>query len=136
MLNVIGTLLSLDPANAERLSGEESSANLHLASRYAPGTKVGSLTVRTVPNHNKYVLYPYGKDYPASVERCRKMGERCGVRVEVEFDEKSRTQSFWRFFKEHAGGVPGQKDTWRGRTARRKREPRGCGSTLGWSASN
>ena len=114
VLNVAGALLSLDPANAERLSGEAISTNLHLASRYAPGTTVGSLTVRAVPGHDKYVLYPYGQDYPGSAERCRKMGERCGVRVEVEFEEKNQTQTFWRFFKEHAGGVPGQKDTWRG----------------------
>lgn len=36
--------------------------------------------------------------------------------VEVEFEEKSRTQAFWRFLKESFGGVPGQKDTWRGAT--------------------
>jgi len=34
--------------------------------------------------------------------------------VEVEFEEDSRTQAFWRFLKQHTGGVPGQKDTWRG----------------------
>ena len=114
VLNVTGALLSLDRVNAERLSGEAISTNLHLASRYAPGTTVGSLTLRGVPGHEEFVLYPYGQDYHASAERCRKMGERCGVRVEVEFEEKNRTQAFWRFFKEHTGGVPGQKDTWRG----------------------
>ena len=42
------------------------------------------------------------------------MGERCGVAVEVDFEEDNRTKVFWKFFKEHAGGIPGQKDTWRG----------------------
>ena len=28
------------------------------------------------------------------------------------------SQAFWRFFKSYAGGVPGQKDTWRGRSQR------------------
>ena len=60
------------------------------------------------------MLYPYEQDYPTSAERCRKMGERCGVRVEVEFEEGSNTRAFWKFLKERAGGVPGQKDTWRG----------------------
>ena len=52
--------------------------------------------------------------------RCRKMGERCDIAVEVEFEDvniepaDNRTKAFWRFFREHAGGVPGQKDTWRG----------------------
>ena len=114
VLSVAGALLNLDPKNAERLSGEAISSNLHLATRYPPGTTVGSLTMRAVPGHGKYVLYPYGQDYRTSAERCRKMGERCGVTVEVAFEEKSRTQAFWRFFKEHTGGVPGQKDAWRG----------------------
>ena len=64
--------------------------------------------------HESYVLYPYEQDYPTSAERCRKMGGRCGVAVEVVFDEGSTTQEFWRFLKDHVGGVPGQRDTWRG----------------------
>ena len=42
------------------------------------------------------------------------MGERCGVAVEVEFEENTRTQAFWKLFKEREGGIPGQKDYWRG----------------------
>ena len=114
VLNVAGALLSRDPANAERLSGEAISSNVHMASRYPPGTAVGTLTLRSVPGHDGYVLYPYEQDYPTSAERCRKMGRRCDVKVEVEFEETSRTQAFWRFLKEHTGGMPGQKDTWRG----------------------
>ena len=114
VLNVAAALLSLDPENAHRLSGEAISSNLHLASQYPPGTTAGSLTMRAAPGHEEYVLYPYEKDYPTSVERCRKMGDRCGVTIEIEFEENTRTQSFWKFFKTHQGGVPGQKDTWRG----------------------
>ena len=114
VLNVAGALLRLDPANAERLSGEAISTNLHPATRYPAGTKVGTQTMRAVPGHDDYVLYPYRGDYRASAEHCRKMGERCGVAVEVKFEEKERTPSFWRLLKEHVGGVPGQKDTWHG----------------------
>ena len=66
------------------------------------------------PGHEEHVLYPYDQDYATSAERCRKMGERCGVTVIVEFEENTRTQDFWNFIKAHQGGVPGQKDTWRG----------------------
>ena len=114
LLNVAGALLSRDPANAGRLSGEAISSNVFLASSYPPGTTVGTQTMRAIPGHDRYVLHPYALNYPESAERCRKMGERCDVRVEVEFEEDSRTQAFWRFLKTHVGGIPGQKDTWRG----------------------
>ena len=114
VLNVAAALLTRDPANAERLSGDAVSSNLHLASRYPPGSKVGALTLRGVPGQEAYVLWPYAADYRESAMRCRKMGERCDVTVEVEFEQDNRTKDFWRFFKEHTGGVPGQKETWRG----------------------
>ena len=115
VLNVASALLSLGSVNAQRLSGEAIRSNVHPAERYPPGSKVGASTMRAVPGHDEYVLYPYEQDYSRSAERCRKMGERCGVTVEVEFEEgSSGTQAFWRFLKDHVGGVPGQKDTWRG----------------------
>lgn len=46
--------------------------------------------------------------------RCRQMGARCGVDVEVLLADENRTAAFWRFFKGHTSGVPGQKDSWRG----------------------
>ena len=116
VLNVAAALLSQDRANAQRLTGEAISSNVHRASRYPPGTKAGTLTMHAVPGHTEYVLYPYEQDYATSAERCRKMGKRCGVVIEVEFDDNTRTRAFWRFLKDHAGGVPGQKDTWRGAT--------------------
>ena len=114
VLNVAAELLDRDPANAGKLAGEAISSNVHPAKRYPPGTTVGSLTMRAVPGHEAYVLYPYEQDYPTSAERCRKMGKRCGVTVEVVFEEGSTTQKFWKFLKDHVGGVPGQKDSWRG----------------------
>ena len=114
VLNVAAALLSRDPANSETLSGDAISSNLHLASQYPPGSKVGALTLRGVPGHEAYVLWPYAADYRESAMRCRKMGERCDVAVEVEYEQDNRTKAFWRFFNEHAGGVSGQKDTWRG----------------------
>ena len=114
VLNVASALLSRDPTNAQRLSGEAISSNVHLASRFPPNTTAGTLTMRAVPGHEEYVLYPYEQDYPTSAKRCRKMGERCSVTVEVEFEENTRTQAFWRLFKDRQGGIPGQKDSWRG----------------------
>ena len=81
-----------------------------------PEPRPGALALRAVPGHDQYVLYPYEQDYPTSAERCRKMGERCDVRVEVKLDGASKTQAFWIFFKKHMGGLPGQKDSWRGAT--------------------
>ena len=113
VLNVAGALLSRDPANVGRLSGEAIRPNVHSAKRYPPGTTAGTLTMRAVPGHHQYVLYPYERDYPTSAERCRKMGERCGVKVGVELDGTSRTQTFWKFLKKQSGGLPGQNDSWR-----------------------
>ena len=114
VLNVAATLLSRDPANVQRLSGEAMRSNVHLASRYPPDTAAGSYTMRAVPGHEAHVLYPYSQDYRISAERCRRMGKRCGVAIEVEFEEHSRTRAFWKFLNSREGGVPGQKDTWRG----------------------
>ena len=114
VLNVAAALLGRDSTNAQRLSGEAISSNVHLASQYPVGATVGTLTMRAVPGHEEYVLYPYEQDYSTSAERCLKMGERCGVTVEVEFEENTRAQAFWKRFKECEGGIPGQKDSWRG----------------------
>ena len=116
VLKVAGVLLSRNPANARRLSGESIRPNVHLAERYPPGTTVGTLTMRAIPGHDQYVLYPYERDYPTSAERCRKIGERCDVRIEVELPRTGLTQAFWEYLKKHMGGVPGQKPDWRGAT--------------------
>ncbi len=114
VLNVAGALLSRDRANAKKLSGDAIRPNVHLASLYPPGTTAGTVTMRAIPGHDQYVLYPYEQDYPASAERCRKMGKRCDVRIEVVVPETSQAQPFWRFLKRHVGGVPGQQEKWRG----------------------
>ena len=116
VLNVAGELLSRDPENAQRLSGDSLSNSLQSARQYPPGTEAGTLMMRAVPGHDQYVLYPYERDYPTSADRCRKMGQRCGALIEVEFRENVLTPAFWRLLSTHEGGVPGQKESWRGTT--------------------
>ena len=116
VLNVAAALLSRDPANAQRLSGEAITSNVHLASRFPPNTAIGSGNMRAVPGHDAYVMYPYNQDYATSAERCRKMGDQCGVPLEVEFEESTRAQAFWRRLKKLEGGIPGQKESWRGKS--------------------
>ena len=116
ILNVASALLSLDSAHADKLAGVAISTNVHPATRYAPDEFAGTLRMRAVPNHPDYVIYPYGMSYPKSAERCRIMGERCGVRVEAEVvsDESDLSEAFWKFIKEQFGGIQGQTDKWRG----------------------
>ena len=114
VLNVAGALLSHDSYNAELLRGEAPSSNLQLAIQYPPGSKAGTLTMRAVPGHDSYVLYPYRTDFSASAAACREMGERCGLLVEVEFqDIPDLSKAFWRSVKRETGGLHGQRDGWR-----------------------
>ena len=114
VLNVAGALLSRDSDNAERLRGEALSRHVQLASRYPPGSTAGTLTMRAVPGHDSYVLYPYRRDFSASAAACREMGERCGILVDVEFqDTLDIRRAFWRRLKSETGGLPGQGDEWR-----------------------
>ena len=114
VLDVAAALLSLDPANAQRLSGDTISPNVHSARRYPPGTVAGTRIMHAVPGHEAYVLHPFEQDASASAKRCQKMGERCGVSIEVAFEEDGTVPAFWQFLRRHTGGVPGQKDSWRG----------------------
>ena len=114
VLNVAGALVAHDPANVERLLGDTISRDLQPASSIPPGSKFGTLTLRAVPGRDDLVIYPYGSNYPESAERCRQMAARCGVDLEVLFKDGNRTAAFWRLLKERTGGVPGQKDRWRG----------------------
>ncbi|MCY3810641.1 MAG: HNH endonuclease family protein [Gammaproteobacteria bacterium] len=114
VLNVAGALVAHDPGNVERLSGDTISRDLQPASRIPPDSKSGTLTLRAVPGREDLVIYPYGGNYPESAERCRQMGARCGADVEVLFKDGNRIAAFWRLLKERTGGVPGQRDRWRG----------------------
>ena len=113
--NVAGALLSLDRRNAERLAGKAIRPNIHPASRYPAGSKVGGSTMQAVPGHEDHVLYSNAAHHPASARRCREMGERCGVRVDVDgVEEVNRRQLFFRFLQTHGAAFPGQTDDWRG----------------------
>ena len=112
VLNVAAALLDRDPANAERLAGENVGGNVHPASRYPPDKTVGGLMMRRVPGHD-FVLCPY-RGSAALRKLCGGLGERCGHKVEVQVEEKSRTPAFWTFLRDSVGGVPGQKSMWRG----------------------
>ncbi|MDE0191075.1 MAG: HNH endonuclease family protein [Gammaproteobacteria bacterium] len=135
VLNVAGALLSRDPGNATKLSGDAVSSNIHLASNYAPGSKVGRQSMRAVPGHAQYVIHPYERDYPKSAQRCRKMGERCGVSVEVELAGTGEHKAFWELLKEHVGGLPGQKEEWRG-PHQRTSPANSCGDRIGIHVGN
>ncbi len=114
VLRVAGALLSLDSGNAQHLLGDALSSNLQLASRYPPGSEAGTLTMRAVPGHDSYVLYPYRGDHSTSAAACREMGERCGILVEVEFpDTPNLRKAFWGLLKAETGGLSGQSDGWR-----------------------
>ena len=113
--NVVSVLLSMDSDNAHRLSGQAISTNVHSSRRYPPGSAAGAaMMMHAVPGHPDYVIYPFGQDYAHSAKRCMKMGERCGVKIEVEFDEQNQAREFWRLLKATTGGLPGQKSDWRG----------------------
>ncbi len=118
VLNVVGALLKLDPANGAKLSGDAISVNLHPATRFPPGTLAGTLLMKAVPGHDEYVLYPYHRTYRHSADFCRTVGERCGVKVEVEWKDSNLAHEFWEFFKANTGGVSGQTTAWRSATQR------------------
>lgn len=115
VLRVASALITRDAANADRLAGDALSRDVQSASRFPAGSSRGGLTFRALPGHGHLVMHPYDRDYPASAERCRRMGAGCGVRIEVELREDEGTSAaFWRLLKAHTGGIPGQTDEWRG----------------------
>ena len=88
VLAVVGALVAHDPRNVERLTGDTLSRDLQPANRVPPDSKVGTLTFRAVPGREDVVIYPYGGNYPESAERCRQMGVRCGVDLDVVFNDE------------------------------------------------
>ena len=119
VLHVAAALLDADPANVEHLSGKAIKGNIHPASRFPPGTKAGSCTMRAIPGHDDYVLYPYRQDYSESAEFCLAMGSRCGAAIEIRLPNQGEKRvAFWRLLRERTGGVKGQKSGWRGPSQR------------------
>lgn len=114
MLNVVAALFNIDPGNGWRLSGKAIKPNIHSSKTYPPGTFAGSLKMQEVPGHPDYVMFPHAGNNSAVAKQCRKFGERCGVQIEVEFNENTDTIRFWKFLREETGGLPGQKLSWQG----------------------
>ena len=113
VLNVASALLDLDLVHAQKLSGTEKGSNVHLASLYPADRKAGSRLMRAIPGHEDYVFSPYFRNFARSAEKCREMGHRCGVNVQVEV-AKPASLSFWEVLSAFDGGVPGQNSSWRG----------------------
>ena len=94
------------------------SRDVQLASRFPAGSRSGALVFQAVPGREDLVLYRYAGDYPvrrgAMSADGRSVWRECGVSVEVQLGGVGRTATFWRRLKERTGGVPGQKDSWRG----------------------
>ncbi len=122
LLNLIGELLSLNPLNSESLQGNSIHGNIHPASRFPPGPLGGTTRMlRAIPGHDDWVFCP-NMSSRSTVEMCRKLGERCGVGVQVEIvsDQADVTEGFWKFFKNVTGGISGQNEKWRGGHQRTK----------------
>ena len=114
ILNVVGRLLSIDPDNAKKLSGEDYCTNVHPA-RCFPERSVDGYEMRIVPGHPEYLICPYRTGVKDSERSCVVMGERCGVKVEVEVNN-SRYRSniaFRKMMEERIGLLPGQEE-WNG----------------------
>ena len=109
VLHVAGRLLSIDPANARRLSGDDYCTNVH-PTRCFPERSVDGYEMRLVPGHPDYVLCPYRTGVKDSERSCKIMGERCGVEVEVEVvDSRYRSHmAFREMMVERIGLLPGQ----------------------------
>lgn len=116
VLGVASALISRDPENAQRLLGTAITRDLQRAGDFPQERKGNRARLRPVPGHPDFLLYPYERDYPTTAKRCREMGERCGIEVEVELADSSLAMKFWSFLKERTGGVPGQQDEWSRRT--------------------
>ena len=114
MLNVVAALLNIDPENGPRLLGDAIRPNIHSSKTYPAGTFAGALKMHEVPGHPDYVMFPDAGNNPAVAKRCGKFGKRCGVQVEVEFDEDTAAIRFWKLLRQETGGLPGQKRSWQG----------------------
>lgn len=118
VLNVTATLLSENLQNRERLSGKAATKNIQPITKYPAGRNSNgtSLTMVRIPGHDQFVLYPYTRDYPSAVELCKSFAARCDLDLEVEYEDRKGYSPFWSLLKERTGGLPGQKNDWRGPT--------------------
>lgn len=109
VLHVAGRLLSIDPANARRLSGDDYCTNVH-PTRCFPERSVDGYEMRLVPGHPEYLLCPYRTGVKDSARSCEVMGERCGVDVEVDDSCYLSHMAFRKMMVERIGLLPGQEE--------------------------
>ena len=110
VLQIASSLLSLDSRNREKLSSPPNSSRV-----FETNTQLEKKHYRKIPGHPDSMIYPYTRTWSASVDRCKQMGSRCGVSVEVEFSDDPPRMRFWNFFKTATGGFRDQPDNYRGR---------------------
>ena len=77
LLNVAAELLSINPFNAQRLSGKKISSCIHRA-----GTVKTAMIMKAIPGHPQYVIHPYASRDDI-VKRCKVWGKRCGESIEA-----------------------------------------------------
>lgn len=118
VLDVAGALLGMDPGNAAKLSGNAISSNIHPATRCRPGARVGSKVMHAVSGHPEWVMSPYKRNWQAHAAFCRRLGDRCGVSVEVKVNTTNPAHAFWEFLRERTGGFSGQTTAWHSATQR------------------
>ena len=114
VLNVTGMLIAIDHKNVQRLSGDVLTRDVYPASSIPADSKGIASKLKAVTGSDDLFMYPYTDNYTVASKRCRDMGQRCGAKIEVEIRIEGLNRLFWTFLKENTGGIPGQKETWRG----------------------
>lgn len=107
LLDVTSALLGRHPENGDKLLGTNTWTDLQRTSEVPETTRD---QFRTIPGYSQYMMFPYTN----IVSRSRKMGQRCGVSVEVEMVAVTDEDRFWQHLASE-GGVPSQKWYWKGK---------------------
>ena len=114
VVNVAQSLLQSDSRNALRLPGATLTSDVVRLSEKLTKIDDSSLSLRSIPGFSDYAIYPYSRNYDIAAERCRSMAAKCDSKIDVELPLEQGTTSFWRAVMQQTGGLPGQKDDWRG----------------------
>lgn len=112
VVNVAGELVAMKAENLEKLRGDLLTQDIQLADDSR--VKASTLTFKSLPGRSDLAIHPHSNDYPASIERVKEMGRKCGVIVDVAAERIGTPKKFWEYLKQSTGGLRGQKDHWRG----------------------